>query len=147
MPVVARGPQPVFLLGAGFNLDANDERGTISVDSLYGPRQIDAGYPLVCDTASLCFDLTTVPPGKSIEDLFLDAAERNDYNPLSKLAYCLRQADYHIAFALASREKSNCYSEFFHAFTGSSFLTFNYDSLPETFLFRLGRREYRSEAY
>jgi hypothetical protein len=137
MPAIARGPQQVFLLGAGFNLDAKDERGAISVDTLYGPRQIDVGYPLVADTARLCFDLTAFPPGKSIEDLFSDAAEQNDYSPLSKLAHCLRQADYYIALPLASREKSNCYREFFDRFAASSFLTFNYDSFPETFLFRL----------
>lgn len=138
MPVVARGPQPVFLLGAGFNLDARDEAGTIPVDSPYGPDQIDAEYPLVADTARLCFGLTKVPPGKSIEDLFSDAAGRNDYCPLKKLAECFRKADYYLAIRLAG-EQSNCYHKFFRGFAGSNFLTFNYDSPPETFVFRLGR--------
>lgn len=112
--------------------------GTIPVDSPYGPDQIDAGYPLVGDTARLCFGLTKVPPGKSIEDLFSDAAGRNDYCPLKKLAECFRKADYYLAIRLAG-EQSNCYHKFFRGFAGSNFLTFNYDSPPETFVFRLGR--------
>jgi hypothetical protein len=87
----------------------------------------------------LCFNLEKVPPGKSIEDLFSDAEGRNDYAPLSKLAHCLRKADNYIALPLASREKSSCYREFFQRFAGGCFVTFNYDALPETFLFRLGR--------
>jgi hypothetical protein len=48
------------------------------------------------------------------------------------------RADYYIAQKLAMDEL-NCYRRFFEAFEGSNFLTFNYDSLPETLLFRLGR--------
>jgi hypothetical protein len=102
-----------------------------------GRYRIDCGYPLVGETARLCFGLGSVPAGKSIEDLFSDALERKDYGPLAKLADRLREADYRIASRVASDEKVNCYRRFFQAFAGSHFLTFNYDSLPETFLFRL----------
>jgi hypothetical protein len=116
---------PTFILGAGFNVDATAEG--------------ECGYPLVVDTLRLCFGLDEIPDGKSIEDLFADALECRDYNPVAKLAERLRRADYYIANRLASDEKPNCYRKFFNAFGNSNFLTFNYDSLPETLLFRLGR--------
>jgi hypothetical protein len=119
---------PTFILGAGFNADAAGEAGR---------QQHDSGYPLVGDTLRLCFDLPGIPEGKSIEDLFSDALERRDYGPITKLADRLRSADYYVAHALARAEKVNCYQKFFRAFPDSRFLTFNYDSLPETFLFHL----------
>jgi hypothetical protein len=117
-----------FILGAGFNVDAATEAGR---------QQHDSGYPLVGDTLRLCFDLPEVPSGKSIEDLFSEALERRDYGPITKLADRLRAADYYIASALARAEPLNCYQRFFRRFQDSNFLTFNYDSLPETFLFHL----------
>lgn len=130
---------PTFVLGAGFNVDATAEAGPIFGNSLYaGHYQIDCGYPMVVETLRLCFDLDAISAGKSIEDLFADAMARRNYDPLRKLADRLTQADYYIANRLASDER-NCYRRFFDAFTGSHFSTFNYDSLPETFLFRLGR--------
>ena len=129
-----------FILGAGFNADAAREAGPLFADSLHkGRYQIDCGYPLVGDTLRLCFGQNEIPPGKSIEDLFAEAEGHGDYDPLRKLAKRLRYADYRIAPALASDTGQNCYQRFFQVFLGSHFLTFNYDSLPETFLFRLGR--------
>ena len=119
---------PTFILGAGFNADAAGEAGH---------QQLDHGYPLVGDTLRLCFDLSRIPEGKSIEDLFSDALERRDYGPIAKLADRLRSADYYVAHALARAESVNCYQRFFRAFPDSNFLTFNYDALPETFLFHL----------
>jgi len=114
--------------------------GPLFAKSLYeGHYRIDCGYPLVGDTLRLCFDRDGTPAGKSIEDLFSDAAEHGDYDPLRKLATRLRYADYRIAQALSSGNRLNCYRKFFDAFPHSNFLTFNYDSLPETFMFRLGR--------
>lgn len=49
------------------------------------------------------------------------------------------EADYYLATRLANSTGSNCYREFFEMFDGSHFLTFNYDSLPETLLFRMDR--------
>jgi hypothetical protein len=129
-----------FILGAGFNVDAQAEARPVFGDSLYiGRYQIDCGYPLVTETLRLCFGLDALPAGKSIEGLFADAQTRNDYSPLRTLADRLLEADYRIANQLAGDGQVNCYREFFDAFAGSNFLTFNYDSLPETLLFRLGR--------
>jgi hypothetical protein len=130
------GWMPVFLLGAGFNVDANDETGPVFGEPLQGGRyQIECRYPLVGEMARLCFDLTEIPAGKSIEELFSLALERHDYVPLIRLADRLREADYRIAFQLASTDRTNCYQRFFDAFPTCNFFTFNYDSLPETFLF------------
>lgn len=119
---------PTFILGAGFNADAAGEAGR---------QQHDSGYPLVGDMLRLCFNLPAVPDGKSIEDLFSDALER-DPGPIRKLADRLRQADHDLAYNLAQTGGLNCYQRFFRAYRDSSFLTFNYDSLPETLLFHLG---------
>ena len=119
---------PTFILGAGFNADAAGEAGR---------QQQDSGYPLVGDTLRLCFDLPGIPEGKSIEDLFSDALERRDYGPVAKLADRLRSADYYVAHALARADGMNRYQRFFRTFPDSNFLTFNYDALPETFLFHL----------
>ena len=119
---------PTFIIGAGFNADAAAEAGL---------QQTDSGYPLVADTLHLCFGLPGIPAGKSIEDLFLEAQERRNFDPIRKLADRLRFADYYVASALSRAERANCYQQFFGKFHGSSFLTFNYDSLPETILFRM----------
>jgi hypothetical protein len=131
---------PTFRLGAGFNVDATAEAGAIFGESVYGERyRIDCGYPLVGETLRLCFSLDMLPDGKSIEDLFADAIGCSDYDPLERLADRLREADYYIARRIARGEEANCYRRFFNTFANSDFLTFNYDSLPETFLYHLGR--------
>ena len=119
---------PTFILGAGFNVDAASEAGPTHSE----------GYPLVGDLARDCFDLAAIPQGTSIENLFEDALARRTYAPIEKLAHRLREADYYIASQLAS-DSANCYRRFFESFVGSHFLTFNYDSLPETILFRSNR--------
>jgi hypothetical protein len=86
----------------------------------------------------LCFGASEIPEGKSAEDLFADALEAGDYTPVTALFDRLKHADYRIAHRLASDEESNSYPSFLEIFAGSHFLTFNYDSLPESILFRLG---------
>lgn len=131
---------PVFIFGAGFNGDAVREPGPIFGTSIYvGEYRIDCGYPLVADAARLCFGLDGIPSDKSIEELFADALERHDLSPVNKLAQRIMEADYRLAARLACSKDSNCYRQFFETFAASHFLTFNYDSLPETFLFRMGR--------
>jgi hypothetical protein len=128
---------PTFILGAGFNADATAEAGPLFAEGLYrGRYQIDCSYPLVNDTIQLCFGPKTTCA--SVEHLFSEALERGDYEPIRKLAERLRYADFRIANALASDENANSYQTFFRAFSDSKFLTFNYDSLPETLLFRQG---------
>jgi len=127
----------LFLLGAGFDIDANREAGPV-VNSYYGSH-IDCGYPLVSDVLKLCFGLDKTPEGKSIEDLFSEAAHAGDYKPMEALIDRLMGADYYIAERLASSQTQNPYRRFFEHFSEGQFLTFNYDSLPEIFLSQSGR--------
>lgn len=130
----------LFLLGAGFDIDAAHEAGPVYGNSIYaGHYQIDCGYPLLADVLKLCFGFDRLPAGKSVEDLFADAVGMGDYKPLERLANRLQEADYRLAQKLASSETSNSYKEFFERFNDAHFLTFNYDSLPEIFLARRGR--------
>ncbi len=121
-----------FLIGAGFNADAGRIRT---------PYDADCSYPLVSDVARLCFglDSVSIPNGKSVENLFADAHENHDDAPMKRLTDKVMEADYYLGSTLAASEESNCYRRFFEAFPGSSFLTFNYDSLPEICLFRMKR--------
>ena len=51
---------PLFIIGAGFNVDANAEAGEVPVSS---------AYPLVGQLAEICFGLMGPPFGKSVEQL------------------------------------------------------------------------------
>lgn len=129
----------LFLLGAGFNADAKSEAGTIHGNSInHGLYTIDCGYPLIAETARLCFGLSQIPQGKSIEDLFAEASARHDFTPLERLSDRLMEADYRLATRL-SVSGQNCYQDFFDNFPEAHYLTFNYDSLPEIFLNRMDR--------
>lgn len=130
----------LFLLGAGFNIDANHESGKFYGDSIYvGMQQIDCSYPLVKDVLKLCFELDKIPEGKSIEDLFADSLQTRNYKPMEMLVDRLMGADYYIAQRLAASTTQNSYRKFFEQFSDAQFLSFNYDSLPEIFLSQNGR--------
>jgi hypothetical protein len=130
---------PTFILGAGFNVNAAEEAGPVIGESSYDRRfRIACPYPLVGDTLTLCFEMHSIPNGKSIEDLFSEWIERKDYSPLDRLLDRLRDADHFIAKPIAFEDRSNCYRRFFTTFAHSDFLTFNYDALAETVLYRLG---------
>ena len=130
----------LFLLGAGFNIDATSEAGPVYGNSINAGRyEIDCGYPLVPDLLRLCFGLQELPAGNSIENLFGEALEANNYKPMEVLVDRLMEADYRIAQKLATSEYSNSYREFFKTFNDANFLTFNYDSLPEILLSQDGR--------
>ena len=129
----------MFLLGAGFDIDATREAGLIYGHSMYGETfRIECGYPLMSDVLKFCFELDELPTGKSVEDLFAEAEQAGNYKPMQALIDRLMEADYYIAQTLAASE-SNSYVQFFERFKGSDFLTFNYDSLPEIILSRRGR--------
>ena len=119
----------LFLIGAGFNIDAGSHRTS---------RGHEFRYPLINDVARLCFDLefSKIPHGKSIEDLFADAQEDSNSEPMKRLANVLMDADHYVAGSLAQLGGSTCYSELFDRFAGSNYLTFNYDSLLEILLLR-----------
>jgi len=118
----------IFLIGAGFNIDA-------------GMHKFSNGnvcrYPLVNDVARLCFNLATsdIPKGRSIEDLFADAQDTHNSGPMNCLAESLMDADHYLAGVLSQSIDSTYYSDFFDRFALSHFLTFNYDSLIEIMLF------------
>lgn len=107
-----------------------------------------AGIPLVSDVARLCFvlDSGAILNGKSVEDLFADAQANHCDAPMKHLTEKLMEADYYLASALAASEESNCYRKLFEVFSGSDFLTFNYDSLSEICLFHM-RRWFPDDGY
>ena len=130
----------LFLLGAGFDADAAGEAGPIYGNSIYvGSYRIDCSYPTLADVAGLCFGLDNVLVDKSIEEMFADAIEQGNYDPLRKLYERIMEADFRLAWRLSSPEHPSCYREFFESFSESTFITFNYDSLPAIFLHRLHR--------
>lgn len=121
--------QPVFIIGAGFNADAAAEAGIN-----------DVAYPLTPDLARACF------PGNDdardhIEDLFQQAIDTRNRAPLRSLADLIFKADYYIGGRLAGAENGgdNAYLGFLGDFARSALITFNYDSLLELLLFKLGR--------
>jgi hypothetical protein len=126
----------LFLLGAGFNIDANREAGPVH-NSYYG-NKIDCGYPLVAEMLQLCFGLDK-QPAESIEQLFADAKKKHDIGPMERLVDRLMEADHYLARKLATSDTPNVYRRFFEKFSDSHFLTFNYDSLPEIYLHRKER--------
>jgi hypothetical protein len=130
----------LFLVGAGFNIDATRQARPIFGNSIHvGRYEIDCSYPLVADVLRLCFELDALPTGKSVEDLFADAFQAGNCKPMEVLVERLMEADYRIAEKLGTSESSNSYREFFKKFDGAQFLTFNYDSLPEIFLSQDGQ--------
>jgi hypothetical protein len=115
------------------------ERSTQTLQGKLDATSLIRMYPLVGDTLQLCFGLSRIPEGKSIEDLFSEALKARDHRPIKELALRLRRADYYVATALASPKSANCYHQFFRKFLDSNFLTLKYDSLAETALFSLER--------
>ena len=125
----------VFLLGAGFNADA----ARLVRESVNTGLDLDCCYPLVSDTLRLSFGLDHLPPGKSVEDLFAEKLASGDFTPIKNLAEALMKSDYYIAEPLSCSSTKTCYHEFFDTFVDGRFLTFNYDSFVEAFLFQRAR--------
>jgi hypothetical protein len=124
---------PLFLLGAGFNVDAN-----VFETKLVGER---VAYPTLVELLKDCFGLKALPGGQSIEGMFETAYRENNHSPLKRLVYVLRRADYHIVPRLRSSVNGpgSEYAGFFKRYARSNFLTFNYDGLCEAMLLHLGR--------
>lgn len=118
---------PLFLLGAGFNYDARKVAGSI-----------DCAYPLKNDLYKVCFPDKKNDPSSSIEELFNDSIKKQNFDPIRILYDSIMEADYYLIPKL-HQTPSNCYMTFFNKFKESSFLTFNYDSLPELSLLKLDR--------
>ena len=130
------GEQLLFLLGAGFNVDAASEARN--------PRALSSGrpakYPLVNELIKSCFGMDTVPPDKSIEDLFQDSIDKDKRGSLKTLYDMLMEADYYISPYLkkGGSQQDNVYTKFLRDFPKAPLLTFNYDSLPEILLLAEG---------
>ncbi|TSA50658.1 MAG: hypothetical protein D4R48_01010 [Nitrosomonadales bacterium] len=118
---------PLFILGAGFG---NDVKAIVGDDS-------HRGYPLVSELGDICFDGKQPQKDGSIEAQFQEALESGNNQPMKLLSDRLMECDYLLASELQQRE--NCYLDFLKKFSGSSFLTFNYDSLVEILLHGLER--------
>ncbi len=126
--------QVVFLLGAGFNADAAGEAG-----------DCQRTYPLMSDLLKPCFNIDTVSPGQSIEQMFQSSIDSGNYQPIDRLYALVMEADYCIAQLLRpdGSHPNNVYARFLADFPTASLLTFNYDSLPEIILF--GMQQWRPE--
>jgi hypothetical protein len=122
--------RPVFIIGAGFNVDAAEEAGVS-----------DYRYPLVSDLVYDCFGLTSLPTGESIEDLFATAIREKRHEPLQRLCDRLMQADHYITPGLRPDRGAteNSYSAFVKHFAPETVITFNYDSLLDLVLFGMQR--------
>lgn len=133
---------PLFLLGAGFNKDAKQEAGPVIKEHFYmGEYKIDCQYPLLNDLIRICFEKESVGAGISIEECFATALKEKNYKPLRRLYDTLMNADYYLIPKLLpdGDNPNNCYARFFEHYNKSSFLTFNYDSMPEIFLLTMGQ--------
>jgi hypothetical protein len=119
---------PLFLIGAGFNVDAAAERGAV-----------EPFYPQGDQLASICFGLPNSPSDRSIEDLFAEAIASKNRGPIDKLCDSLMKADYFVATYLSEPTVNSSYRTFLSRFSTSHFLTFNFDALLEIMLFRLCR--------
>ncbi|MEW6067846.1 MAG: hypothetical protein AB1610_06115 [Nitrospirota bacterium] len=117
---------PVFLLGAGFNADVS-----IEVSFIEKHR-----YPLTSDLTKKCFGICSLPPNKSIENLFYEAIMQKHFAPLETLYNLLMESDYYLTPLLKNGggKENNAYLTFLQHFKSASFLTFNYDSLVEILL-------------
>jgi hypothetical protein len=124
----------VFILGAGFSIDAVSESG-FSAGTLPASG-LPARYPLVSDLLKICFKTDTLPPGKSIEELFQNSIDRHEIGPLNDLYSYIMELDYYITTSLRKGESNynNVYIKFLHDFPESPLITFNYDSIPEILL-------------
>lgn len=137
--VLTKSLKIVFLLGAGFNVDAASEAGNPK-----SPERL-IRYPLVCELLDVCFGMDVLPTDKSIEDLFQDCIDKGRKEPLNALYQCLMEADYFITPHLTRGGdfENNIYLKFLKDFSTAPLITFNYDSLPEILL--LGERLWRPE--
>ncbi len=131
------GKSIVFIVGAGFNVDAASEAGySRSLPSGRGGQ-----YPLVDDLLKICFNREKLPNNfKSIEELFQDSINRDENKPRNELYEYLMELDYYITPRLkcGGNHYHNTYVRFLQDFPKLPLITFNYDSLLEILLLAEG---------
>ncbi len=139
----------LFLIGAGFNLDANS---LIASDNVSQPGRfvglthdtpppwelapLPLRYPSVRDLVTYCFG-PDADLSKGAEQLFMEAYIRADWVVLNRLTTVLHGADNHIATPLV--QVDSVYSRFFDTFPDSTFISYNYDCFIELFLQEKGK--------
>jgi hypothetical protein len=126
-------PNPLFLIGAGFNADA------AKAACSFGHCSPGYCYPTLCELPSLFPECNF--QHHSIEECFAEAIKENNRKPLERMCDLLIEADYYVASRLQAGEQEvkNAYLAFLNHYRDSSFLTFNYDALLESLLFSLRR--------
>jgi len=141
--------EELFILGAGFNLDANkylDPKNQYllpSANEYYNPplqwetEPLSCSYPKVNDLVHACFGLR-VDPKTSAEKLFTQAYKKADWIPIERLVDIIQAADHYIASKIINYP-STPYLKFFQYFNGSHFLSYNYDCFAELHLQKLHR--------
>lgn len=118
---------PVFIIGAGFNVDAR--RSGIQ-------STVECRYPLMSDIAMECFG---IEDAESVEQLFQDAINSKNQAPLECFFDdMIMKADYYLAGSMVD-DARNIYNVFLDRYPQSDFITFNYDSLIEILLMRKRR--------
>lgn len=135
---------PVFLLGAGFNLDANSllpssdvsEPGRVVGLTHECPKPwelepLPLRYPTVTELVRSCFG-PDVDLAQGTEKLFTEAYSRSDWVVLCRLTEMLQGADHYIGTVLSGQD--SVYARFFSAFPDATFISYNYDCLVELFL-------------
>ncbi len=134
--------EPVFLLGAGFNLDAN---ALIPSSDVSDPRRVvglthenpqpweleplPLRYPIVSELVHSCFG-PDADLSQGTEKLFTEAYSRSDWVVLRRLTTIIQGADHYIATTIA-KDDCSVYSRFFNRFKNSIFFSYNYDCLAE----------------
>jgi hypothetical protein len=133
--------ETVFLLGAGFNLDANSILPSVDFSQpgrmvglthdncpSWELADIPLRYPTVNELVRYCFG-PDVDLSLGAERLFTEAYSRSDWVVLRRLTTIIQGADHYIATPLAG--KDSVYSRFFSSFAKSTFISYNYDCLAE----------------
>ncbi len=154
---------PLFLLGAGFNKDAKEEAGPICE---YG-TSIECDYPLLNDLWHICYPEEKQNENILIENKIAEDLNKGKKEPLKLLCDEILKCDQYLIPRLYPKKtperllrgqnpnnrakidelflrkflnrknSETCYSKFFKKFQKSSFLTFNYDAIPECFLLNM----------
>jgi hypothetical protein len=124
------GASTVFIVGAGFSLEANATRSSWAIE-----RSVT--YPTLADLAETCF----TPPVRleDVEREFKSRYWRRKQKALRKLADLIGAADREIG-RVEARSPESVYHRLLNVYPSSHFISFNYDSLLELVLTQ--RREW-----
>jgi hypothetical protein len=123
-----------FLIGAGFNVDANSLVAPYRATNLYGETyDVNAAYPVISELASIAFPNETVV---DFEERLAAAIAARDHGPMARVVDALMTADHYVGSRLDESGTRNIYDEFLDWCGPASFLTFNYDAFLELRLFK-----------